>query len=363
MKKWKLGNITIAASGTGKVFDEVCAELSEVLQASDSAVDIEYAFEAIENEAPLATTGSVSITSEGIIIKESGITAQLAKGELFKKILIHVEQPKHKSPFLKGMNRFRDWNFLTETESVAKNFMYCMFDWTSQLLQLQHEQSYIHASSMERDGKGLAIMGWGGVGKTTSALKLVQEEGWRFLSDDLGIIDEEGTLFPAPKRLQIYGYNTQNQPLIADALLKGRGIMDKMNWNWRMRRYGGNRVRRRISAPEMFGSDRIGSPIKLTNLLFLQKSGRAQSEIEDLSPQMAARRMASIVLAEIEPYGSYSREAVAAGSSTLPSAADIELRTVEVLEKAFAKAECYQLNVYDSSNPDRLAGKIVELVN
>ena len=63
-----------------------------------------------------------------------------------------------------------------------------VFDYLTQLANVELGQSYLHASSFERDGQGVAMAAWGGVGKTTAMLKLVGEHGWRFLSDDLNLI-------------------------------------------------------------------------------------------------------------------------------------------------------------------------------
>src|SRR4029078_8606315 len=105
-----------------------------------------------------------------------------------------------------GLVKSRDWNFLLPTEQLAKNFMSDVFDYLTQIKKLEVGQSSIHASSFTKDDRTVVVAAWGGIGKTTSMLKLVAEDNWNFLSDDLGIIDETGFIYRSPKKMQIYAY-------------------------------------------------------------------------------------------------------------------------------------------------------------
>lgn len=363
MNNWRLGHLSVSATGSGRVADEVRAELSEMLPESDRAPGLTYEFRDTLERLPSDRTGSVAVSTGALTIEAPGFEA-LVRGEApFRTIQIAVDEgfPAPGS-YLRYLARMRDWNFLSDTQIVAKNFMYSLFDWTSQLAQLDHGQSYLHASTMARGDKGLAIMGWGGVGKTTAALKLVLEQDWKFLSDDLGLIDRAGMMHPTPKRMQIYGYNLVGQPAIARALMRRRSLGDRASWAWRMRRYGGKRVRRRIAAPTMFGSENIGSPAPLTDLVFLQRSDGAERKILEIDPRTTAQRMASIVMAEIDPYTNLVREAEATDCHALPPPHLIQARIAEILEQAFSTANCHQIHVERGCGPDDLVDRIGQLV-
>jgi hypothetical protein len=60
----------------------------------------------------------------------------------------------------------------------------------------------LHASAVERDGRAIVLSGLGGVGKSTLALSLMADPGFRFISDNLILHDEEKVYsLPEPVRL------------------------------------------------------------------------------------------------------------------------------------------------------------------
>ncbi len=60
----------------------------------------------------------------------------------------------------------------------------------------------LHAGVMEREGVGVAFPAAPGSGKTTLCAGLLAR-GWRFLSDEFALIDNEGMIHPYPKALCI----------------------------------------------------------------------------------------------------------------------------------------------------------------
>ncbi len=60
----------------------------------------------------------------------------------------------------------------------------------------------LHASALERDGRGIILAGHGGVGKSTLALSLMADPSFRFMSDNLLLHDGERIYtLPEPIRL------------------------------------------------------------------------------------------------------------------------------------------------------------------
>jgi hypothetical protein len=258
-----------------------------------------------------------------------------------------------------SVERFQDWNYLNRNQTVAKNFMYDIFDWSTHLAQLKLGQSFMHASSMEREGRGLAVVGWGGVGKTTSVLKLVIENGWKFLSDDLGIIDDAGNITRAPKRLQVHGYNLEGQPTIRDRVLHKRDLFDQLSWMYMLRRRGVKGVRRRISPQVLFGEAALGCGTKLTDLIYLERTDGDKPTLHDMHPAEVARRISAIVMAEIEPYGAIYREAEAGGAKFMTRPSKVQAHTRDVLHKAFSSARTRLIRVGRNPDPNRLTDLIL----
>ncbi|WP_299121229.1 hypothetical protein [uncultured Winogradskyella sp.] len=74
-----------------------------------------------------------------------------------------------------------------------------------QILLLESNATFVHASSVLDNGKVDVIMGWRGTGKTNAILKeLNTKEIW---SDDLSVVDTEGFVYPYLRPIRLYSYN------------------------------------------------------------------------------------------------------------------------------------------------------------
>jgi hypothetical protein len=358
-----MGRLAIGFSGAGRVADEVSAELSEGLDASPDAPDLSFEFVDTLPPADYRRNGSIIVSTDGLRVDTRGLLYQPTSDARTLRVKLQIAPLPDRRGLAREISRFRNWNYLDGRQETAKSFMYDVFDWSTQLIQLRLGQSYMHASSMTRDGRTLAVMGWGGVGKTTSLLKLCIEDAWGYLSDDLGLIDDSGMVHRTPKRLQVYGYNTVGQPAILARLLHGRSVLDRLGWEYHFRRHGEKRVRRRVSAQALFGPDRVATGGRLTDLLYLERSSDDAPRLVDIETEEIARRMAAIVMAEIEPYSSLHREAAAAGVTFLDRPADIEQRTFETLRSAFSGVRTAAVRVGPTANPNSLADIIRSFMN
>lgn len=351
---YKMGRLAFSLSGEGPVFDEVAAEISESLPRASGAADVAFEFRPALPRMSYRQTGDVFIGDNAYRLHRGGLELELGMGDPLH-VVVAPRKPARRGAASAYLRRARDWNYLTDTQTLAKNFMYDVFDWATQLAQLKRGQSYIHASSMQKGDRGLAVLGWGGVGKTTTLLKLCIEDGWKFLSDDLGLVDDSGLLHRTPKRLQIYGYNLEGQPALRRRVLAGRSAVDRASWELRLRRFGPKLVRRRISASDMFGADGLADSTRLTDIVFLERSSEDQRGMTGAGSAELADRMAAIVMAEIEPYGAFHRQLGAAGLNALEAPSQVQARTAAVLARSFAGAATTVLRVGESAAPDRLA--------
>ncbi len=361
-KTLQMGRIAIGLQGDGPVFEAIEAELVGNLTLSDARPSLEFRIGQSLPQISYRRNGSILIGDNGIRATVNGMNFDIFS--LSNPTSIDISFDQRGGPLARisqNLSRLRNWNYLYRHEELAKNFLYDLFDWATQLIQLQQGQSYIHASSIERDGHGLAIMGWGGVGKTTSLLKLVLEDGWKFLSDDLGIVDTDGNLYRSPKRLQIYGYNCLGQPLIANRLLANRSIQDRLNWSARLALFGGKAIRRRIGAADLFGPKALCNTAPLKDIIYLEKTSANDYLTKEISASDVARRMSAIVMAEMEPYPRLVREAEAAGFADIPDIGSVQQLTRDVLEEAFAGKRCLLVQIGETPDPDRLACCVKEL--
>jgi len=77
-----------------------------------------------------------------------------------------------------------------------------------QVLLLGRRHSFVHGAAVAVDGKGVLLPGWGGTGKTSAIVSLLnQVPGASFLSDDYTIVSADGRLLSFPKAFFIYPYH------------------------------------------------------------------------------------------------------------------------------------------------------------
>lgn len=297
-------------------------------------------------------TRSSSLNPEPCLLPPSGL-----------RIALRPDDQGRRYRWFSTFYRARDWNFLSAEETHAKNFMYGVFDYMTQIAQLELGQSYIHASSLARDGEGTAIVAWGGIGKTSAALKLITEHGFSFLSDDLGLVDETGTIWRTPKRLQVYAYNLEGEKRLRSLLLDGRSILDRAAWEWKLQRRGPKGVRRRVSAEELFGAQSVARSAPLKRVFYLERGDAREFEAREITTEELAHRAAEVVMHEIEPFGLVSR-ALHSGhhAPLLPTQDQVVVATRSVLRRAFDGIPAVSVRIPLSTTPTSLANYLLSLI-
>lgn len=264
-------------------------------------------------------------------------------------------KPRREETVAAALTRWRDWNYLTADEVVAKIFFYDVFDYLVQACQTTVDQSWIHTGAVERDGRAVLFTGWGGVGKTTATLKLVLEHGYRFLSDDLGVIDTDGRFYRGPKKLQIYGYNIAGEPLLARHLMRGRGPVDRASWRRKLNRDGPKRVRRRTSAEQLLEPRRVAHDAEVAKVLLIQRGDVAAPLHREMDAGELADRSAATVLREIAPFAdisnAYHSAPIDTGSAHLPTPTALAERTRTIIAKGTDGREIVEITLPRSAGP------------
>lgn len=353
--RYRLGRIVVQIEGMNSVAEMVRRELGS-LDAATGDDEVQVAFRFVDR---LGTPDRGTRLSDFVI----GETEIWGRAHTFDYVLrwdqecLEVDvEARVSNPLSRTISRIDNWNYLLPEERVAKDFMYDLFDFTTQLAHLKTGSTYVHASSFERDGRGVAIVAWGGVGKTTSLLKMVLEERWRFLSDDLGLIDSDGRIYRTPKWMQIYAYNLQGEPAISNALLDSRGLVDRMAWSWKQFRRGVKGVRRRVSAHELFGPDRVAESVELSDVFFLERAHVPNIETREMSVEDLSSISATILLEELQPL---TEVLVAAHSASIqapvPGVVEFFESARHVFEEAFAGRRPKLIRVPLDESPTGLA--------
>jgi len=361
MNSYRLGNLHFTVEGEDPVVGPLREELVSARIENGTPPAIRFRFVRELRDLDQAVRVSpLEVSSQGYEARAGKIRYRVFPGNEFVDVQLASElrQVPLALP-TRRYKRFKDWNYLWPEEMVAKDFMYNVFDYITQIVHLEAGASHIHASSFERYGRGVAIVAWGGIGKTTSLLKLVAEDGWRFLSDDLGLIDREGRLYRTPKKMQIYAYNVAGQPHLREALLSGRPVADRASWVLKRILEGPKGVRRRVSAEELFGANRVGSSAALERLFFIERVGVSKIESRKIGIDQIAERAATILLNELQPFADLS---IAMHSTKhrvlLPHVTALWERSRDVLKAAFAGQDARYVAIPFQAGPDELASFI-----
>ncbi|RUA17743.1 MAG: hypothetical protein DSY55_01570 [Clostridia bacterium] len=165
--------------------------------------------------------------------------------------------------------KIRNMQYTHPYEQIGQAFFELVLIPTLQLFY-HNNLLLLHGSALSDDVDNHAIVfgGTGGIGKTSLELSLAGN-GYKFMADDISILDAEGDLhanFAWPK---IYGYNTFEDTKTKEKIFQFRGPADRFFWELRMRRFGGSRVRRRIDPQRFFGGAiNQHAPLKTYYILF-----------------------------------------------------------------------------------------------
>lgn len=136
---------------------------------------------------------------------------------------------------------------------------------------LENHATFIHSAGVTKDGNAYIFPSWGGVGKTASVAKLIREEGYQLLGDDLVILKSDGTIYAFPKKFVLYAYHRElfEDAMQSKKLVKGRlsRLVSKLIptaksflrhcpflLSWARRH---NPQSKRVSPYEIFGEDKI----------------------------------------------------------------------------------------------------------
>lgn len=357
MVKLKFGPLTISLSGRGPVYDAVHDELSTLPEGTGNEVDIGFRFvDEIKVSRQTVHVGPWRLADQFVSGSGHGYAYSIVRNGEVLEVSIAPTSHEDDGALYTYYRQTWDWNFLTPAETVAKNIMYNLFDLVTGAVFLRRRASYLHASTCARGDEALALIAWGGVGKTTSVLKLVTEDDWRFMSDDLGLVDADGMLWRTPKHLQVYAYNVAGQPELFDRLMEGRGVADHINWRWRKARFGEKKVRRRISAEELFGAQNITDSAPITEAVFLERTDCRKVHWKDVTVDELALQSSTILIDELnalfELVVAAESHGIDIGMGTLE---ELRRDSREVLASAFDGIPTNRLQIPVNTGPDELA--------
>ena len=210
----------------------------------------------------------------------------------------------------------------------------------------------VHASGLQApDGGVLLLGGTGGVGKTSLCLELGRGAGYRFLADDIAVMDAgggaasgpgaRGHVYPNLAYPKVYAYNVTGHGGLRAAVLGGRGALDRLHWAAHKAR-GLDKVRRRVPPDALYGPPSAGGP--LARYVVLTRENRDDLELAPLGADEAAALSVRVLQTEFAAFlthlhfHAYNRRLITMPPIATPEA--VAARWREGLAAVFAGVDC-----------------------
>lgn len=254
----------------------------------------------------------------------------------------------HVPPSTRLMSSIRkslDMQFSTRIERVGMVFHELAFVPAAHWLR---DISVVHASALaNRAGDVTLIGGTGGVGKTSLMLELCLHGDFDFLADDISFIGEDGWVHPNLAYPKIYAYNLEDNPELAQRVLRGRSFSDRLHWSVHRRR-GAQFVRRRLAPDRLFGSFSTSGG-RLSRYIVLVREDRPNVTIHQMDAESAAAVSVSVMPPEYSHFynhlswHAYHRRLSGKEPSIMPSA--VHERWNRLLRSVFEDVQCYMVKV------------------
>lgn len=263
--------------------------------------------------------------------------------------------------------KFRSMQYTHPFENIGQIFHELLLIPTLQMFYSE-QLAVLHGSAViSPDGDVSIFGGTGGVGKTSLMLELARERGYQFLADDISIINSDATVFANLAFPKIYGYNTLGVPDMKKQLLGGKGVMDRLAWNLKMKLRGPSSVRRRID-PEVFFPAGVAQQGSLKNYYILFRSSSPKLEVNPIDIDTTIQMNHCVMRAEYSNLYRhlhwYEYNTIGTGESADPGLVyrNIWSNSERIQREAFAKANCFQVNVPDTMKAQDLKSQLAGMV-
>lgn len=232
--------------------------------------------------------------------------ASISTLEKEKKIQWHYHCTPSPFMILRVVNRIPDFfsRIISREFGDARYFSASYFAYNIMLPALEvallhRGATFMHASSVVgRDGRGVVISGWGGAGKTTASsyLYLTKPNEWKFLSDDLAIVDKNGSIWFNPFPINVFPYNTHHFRRLESFLSESMGFAERIHWKL-FRHFFGMKGSMRRRAP--FNTTYTKNQAKIFLVVHVERFSGSNFQIETLSIDDLAKTAKNILFFEI----------------------------------------------------------------
>jgi len=202
---------------------------------------------------------------------------------------------------------------------------------------LTKNHAFIHSACVSRNGEGYLICAWQGTGKTMVSLKLVKDDSFSFLSDDMTIINDHGQAYCFPANVKLSLSHTREFELGNKAKLKlliGKFIQGIPIINRRLE------IIHSVPVTEIIKNAKIEKQCKIRKVIMLQRA--ADEGITEIDMGIAIKRLALLNLWERNYWIDHLFIAYAYSDQEF-DLQKLEDKEQNILNSALKEASCYQV--------------------
>lgn len=215
----------------------------------------------------------------------------------------------------------------------------------TQLLGLGVGQTYVPAVTLGRAERTFCVVAGGAMGKTGTALRLCSRGDWKYISDDLALVSEDGTVSSTWQQVEIAPRNLLGDHCVAHNLLDSRSWDDRFAWRVRSR-YRPRGLRRYASSSQALGGNALSAPSRLTDIIVVMRADVDEAMTSPVSPAEMASMVGELLMRDIATSVRGIRKAIPSISETAKAGPR------PILESAFGGLRNHVLRVpYRADEP------------
>ena len=193
---------------------------------------------------------------------------------------------------VKSSIRFFSKAFKNKVEGQITTFYYRIFLLFTQLWNVDHNASYLHASAVDVDGHAVLFSADSGVGKSALLFSLYNQKKYKFIADDLTIVNKDAKAYYQGRSLSVKPYHMSYFPFLIEKLKKLMGLMQKLQWKI----VNDSRLIYRLSPKDLFRCASGRSEIK--RVVHLCTHTKESFEIKSISKQELVDNVLPILINE-----------------------------------------------------------------
>ncbi len=244
----------------------------------------------------------------------------------------------------------------TQEKSLQSVMSYSLFWFLVHAVLMKKGAGFIHASSLERNGKGLLFAGAGGCGKTSTTFKLLEDECYRYMAEDFSILGNDGSLHYSPKAMSIYASDLRGSPTLLEEYTHAHMSGAQRSF-WQRNKNGPHNPMRKISPLDVLAAQRICKKAPLEIAIFLSRGKFKDIEIREIDSNEFSERSMNASYREMKTLGEILALANAVGGDEL-GLPDIEAfrdRMRSHFRRSTLACQCYILELPEHSQPQQIA--------